>query len=543
MTHTDDSEFVGHEPCPACGSRNNLARYSDGHAYCFGFGCEYYEPGDGSAPTRESERMSSNFLRGEVRALGKRGITEETCRKFGYRVATFNGQTVQVADYFDPSGNEVAAQKVRFKNKDFKVIGVMKEAGLFGQHLWRDHGKMVVVTEGEIDALSVSQLQGNKWPVVSLQNGAGSAKKSIARQLDWLCGFEKVVLFFDNDEPGRAAAEQAAHILPPGKAFIARMAEFKDANEALQAGDGKAVIDAIWGAKAFRPDGIVSVADVKEAALTPTEMGLPWCFETLTNLTYGRRPTEVYAVGAGTGVGKTDFFTQQIAFDIQQLGERVGVIYLEQPCAETVKRIAGKMVGKQFHVPDAEWTKEELAEAIDLLDGKVFFYDHFGETDWDVVKGHIRYMATSLGLKLIYLDHLTALADPSHERESLEQVMKEMAGLAQELRITIHFISHLSTPDGKPHEEGGRVMIRHFKGSRSIGFWSYFMFGLERDQQAEDPDERQTTTFRILKDRYTGRSTGKTILLGYDQETGRLFERDPDFGFEDQEGSDEDVPF
>src|SRR5690606_12270852 len=112
-------------------------------------------------------------------------------------------------------------------------------------------------------------------------------------------------------------------------------------------------------------------------------------------------------------------------------------------------------------------------DALNSLDGKVYLYDHFGETDWDVVKGRIRYMAVALGIRVFYLDHLTAMADTSNEKESLEQIMKEMAGMAQELGLVIHYISHLTTPEGKPHEEGGRVMIRHFKGSRAIGFWSY----------------------------------------------------------------------
>ena len=73
-------------------------------------------------------------------------------------------------------------------------------------------------------------------------------------------------------------------------------------------------------------------------------------------------------------------------------------------------------------------------------------------------------MAHCLGVKHVYLDHLTALADPNRERESLEIITKELALLAQELEIIIHVISHLATPDGKPHEEGGRVMLRHFKG-------------------------------------------------------------------------------
>jgi twinkle protein len=50
------------------------------------------------------------------------------------------------------------------------------------------------------------------------------------------------------------------------------------------------------------------------------------------------------------------------------------------------------------------------------------------------------------------------------------------------------------------------------------------MFGLERNQQAEDERERQTTTLRVLKDRYTGQATGELIYLGYDKNTGLLFE-------------------
>ena len=35
---------------------------------------------------------------------------------------------------------------------------------------------------------------------------------------------------------------------------------------------------------------------------------------------------------------------------------------------------------------------------------------------------------------------------------------------------------------------------------------------------------RSTTTLRILKDRYTGQSTGHVLYLGYDVVTGLLFE-------------------
>lgn len=38
MLSTSKARFVKHEPCSKCGSRDNLARYSDGSAYCFGCG-------------------------------------------------------------------------------------------------------------------------------------------------------------------------------------------------------------------------------------------------------------------------------------------------------------------------------------------------------------------------------------------------------------------------------------------------------------------------------------------------------------------------
>jgi twinkle protein len=102
--------------------------------------------------------------------------------------------------------------------------------------------------------------------------------------------------------------------------------------------------------------------------------------------------------------------------------------------------------------------------------------------------------------------------------------MADMAGLAQELGVIIHFISHLTTPEGKSHEEGGRVMEKHFTGSRAIARWSHYMFGLERNKQEEDLVKRQTTTFRVLKDRFAGSATGCKFYLHYDVKTGIISE-------------------
>lgn len=521
-----ESSVVSQGPCPApdCGSSDAFTLYDDGHAHCFSCGHHVQEAG---LATQRSQRTNSELVPGDLRDLAVRCINEETCKKWDYRVGTYHDKTVQIANYRDSTGQRVA-QKLRAAGKEFTIVGDAKKMTLYGQWLWRDGGKMVVITEGEIDALSVSQVQQNKWPVVSLPNGAQNAKKAIKASLEWLEKYDSVILMFDNDEPGRKAVEECAPLFTPGRCKIARIEGYKDANEALKAGKGALIIDAMWGAKTYRPDGVISVADVLEAALKPIPIGDPWPFPRMTDWTYGRRSGELYGLGAGTGVGKTDVFTQCIAYDVLTLGKTVGAVYLEQPPVETVRRVAGKTVGKIFHVPGAS-TPEELAEAVRALGdtNRFYLYDHFGSSSWEIIKQRIRYMVVSLGCEHIYLDHLTALVSQEEdERKALDRIMSELAGQAQELGHKMHFISHLATPEGKPHEEGGRVMIRHFRGARSIGFWSHFLFGLERNQQSDDEEERSVTTLRCLKDRNTGAGTGKTMGLRYDHNTGLLRDAD-----------------
>lgn len=466
--------------------------------------------------------MNAALLVGEVQALPKRSITEDTCRFWNYRRGKDKSATVQIANYCDDNG-EIVAQKIRSAGKHFKIIGDAKQMTLYGQHLWRDGGKMLVITEGEIDALSVSQLQGNKWPVVSVPNGAQSADKAVAKQIEWVEKFDSVVIMFDDDEPGRKASVEVAKLLTPGKAKIARIPGYKDANEALVAGDGPKVIDAMWSAKCWRPDGVVEVDTLMDKVSDDPVMGVSWPWPQLTAATYGIRTKEMYVLGAGVGIGKSDVFVKDTALSLILQGHKVGMVCLEETPAHTVKMLTGKIVGKRLHVPGIKATEGELKKSANVLNGKLMLFDHYGAMDFDTIKSKIRYMAQSFGAKYIFLDNLTALAaaiEGESERIAIDKMMAEMAGLIQQLDIALFLVSHLTTPDGTAHEEGGRVLEKHFTGSRAIARWANFMFALERDKQDRDCP----TTFRVLKDRFTGDSTGLTFTLKYDRKTGRSSE-------------------
>jgi twinkle protein len=467
---------------------------------------------------------SLELIDGTVQPLPTRKLTEETCVKFGYKVGTYKGKAVQIAPYYDDQG-QMVAQKIRFANKDFKVLGSVENALPFGAHAFQKTGKTLVVTEGEIDALSMSQVQGNKWPVVSLINGSTSAKKLAAKQRDYFMGFEKVVIMFDMDEPGRKAAQEFAAVIGP-RAHIAEL-PLKDANEMLKAGRTAELTEAFWRAKQYRPEGLVTLDSLKDKAREKPRMGPPFPWPILTEKLNGIQCPYIYVIGAATGAGKTDVLRQLAAHIATTLKEQLGIFSLEEEPHTTAMGIASKVAGKLLHTPDgydaeafdAAWT--QLTQG-----GKVHLYDSYGMNEWEAISDKIEYLAHSEGVKYFIVDHLTALASGSDDdRVRLEQIMGEMSALVIKLGITIFLVSHLATPEGKPHEEGGRVTVRHMKGSRAIGQWAFGVWGLERDQQAEDVEERHTTTLRILKARGMGWMVGECTYLKFDQNTGLLEER------------------
>ncbi|QXZ53892.1 toprim domain-containing protein [Caulobacter vibrioides] len=488
-----------------------------------------------------------DLLTGEIEAISQRGITRDTCEKYGYKVGIYQGRKCHLAPYHDASG-ALVAQKVRYKRdgeKAFTWAGDAKEALLFGQKQARAGGKMIVVTEGEIDALAAAQALGLRWPVVSLPNGANAARRDLSKHLGFLESFEKVVLCFDMDKPGRTAVADVVGLFTPGKVFDAQL-PLKDAGEMVEQNRSAELVDALFGAKPFRPDGIRSVADLRAKALAPQAWGLPWPWKTLTERTFGIQRRYIYSWGAGVGSGKTttqkqlmltamrpDLLEDHSGLDIPIPPPRpVGTILFEENPAKTLRSLAGMAIGKRLNKPDVVVTDDEINAAIDTFDGLFFPIDCFGAKDWESVKANVKFLVLSEGVRDIFIDPLTALvAGEEDERRALDSIMADMSGLVEAHDFTIHLVSHLTTPQGTAHEEGGRVLEKHFTGSRAIARWSHAMLGLERNKQ--EPDS--PTTLRGLKDREHGEAVGPLLGLTFDRETGRMVECDLD--------GDTDSPF
>jgi twinkle protein len=529
--------FVGHEPCPACPSSDGLARYDNGTATCFV--CGYFDKGDGVPGEREVEIEPANVkafapLDGELESLPVRHISRETCSHFGYRTGFMaDGTPCQIAPYYDAKG-KLVAQKLRTKTTKGLWLGDAKKAALFGQQRASvEMGSKVYVTEGEIDALSLSQVLGNKWPVVSVKNGATGARKDLEAQLDWLDTFHTVVLVFDADEPGEKAALACAELLPH-KARIARLPR-KDANEMLVAGETAELLEAVNNAAPFRPDGIRATIELLDEILVPKTMGLPYPWKGLSEKLYGMRRGELLTWCAGTGSGKTQILREIVRQLIVEHGERVGVISLEESNSDTGLGLISLELNTPLHLPDRriEVTDDQIKAAAQRVllgkDGQPahYCYDHWGSVEAATILPKVRYLAHACKVTRVVIDHISimvsGMATDGDERKRLDEIVTKLGALARELNIGIDLVSHLRRTNGVPFEEGGKISLADLRGTTAIAGVSNAVIALERNQQDPDLKRANTTTLRVLKNRYAGRN-GIAGYLFFDEKTGRMVE-------------------
>ena len=380
-------------PCSNCGSSDGNSLYSDGHTYCFV--CHDRTGGDNDVI--HSQHVSKTVqLTGSAERLHKRKISEKTNQFYQiYR----DGDVLRFP-YHDESG-VLKGVKTKTKQKDFRYEGIPTDT-LFAQHRFPSTGRRIVVTEGELDAASAYEAMGG-WPMVSLPHGAASAKKDIQKQIPLFQGYEEIVLFFDGDEAGRKAAEDAATVLPVGKVKIARLEGYKDPSEALQDDNAEAIRKAIWDAKVYRPDGIVDGKSLLETVTTPQ----PPCdheypFEGLNKKLHGIRYGELTTFTAGTGAGKTSIM-RHIATDLLQKGESVGILELEASNRRTALGLMSTAVGKNFSIGVHD--EQELKDAFhnSIANWNLYLFDGFGSFDPDLIYNRIEYLASGLELSLIHI--------------------------------------------------------------------------------------------------------------------------------------------
>jgi len=530
---------LGKGPCKACGSTDNVSLFKSEDSElvkgkCWSPGCEKYYPdyyGDNTIETKPKEefkqeaKMSIDDL--PYRTSFERKISNKICEMFGVRSSVgIDGEVNTV--YYPYLGANGTSYKIRLFPKDFRVRGGLNKIQLFGQGTFAGSSrKRVVVTEGEEDALAVAQAyeeyNGNIYPVVSIPSASNLLPVTDNR--DWLREFDEVVLYIDNDDAGADAITKLAKIIGYEKIKVAK-GKHKDASDELTKEGFRAVMSAIWNAKQYNPQGILTT-DALWAAVEEynkiESVPYPKCFDGLNDKLKGMRAGEITLWTSGTGSGKSTMLREIVFHLIDTTEDKIGIISLEESPAETVKKMSAMALNRN---PTDDLPLEELRNGFDKVfkDDRILVLDHAGAITSGIIE-QLNYMA-AIGCKYLFIDHITILVSEGSEgltgNEAIDKIMNDLLRVAKTHGVWIGLVSHLrKTASGKSFEEGQLPSLDDIKGSGSIKQISMDIVAFARDSGNSDPAVRNTIEMKVLKCRHTG-LTGPSGEAYYDHNTGRI---------------------
>jgi archaellum biogenesis ATPase FlaH len=486
-------------------------------------------------PNRKEETVA-DVQKFPFKAFPERGISKETCERFGVRagLSEKDGKTVE-AFYF-PSFNQ-KGKIVGYKKQDITVdkshdyhwttVGSVSIGNkLFGQNTVEEMNRKranLILTEGEWDSLSVYQscvdsVKGTKYEgieptVVSIPMGTKNAVEAILHNEQFVKSYDAATLFFDDDHctpaelkkgimKGHEAREAVASALVgSGLALmtITPSEGFKDASDYLQANKSQELSKLVqFGKRVFSAEKIVKASDISfEDLIAKRPEGLyVKSFPKLMDKLHGFRTRELVLLTAPSGVGKSTV-SSIIANAFIDYGERVGQIYLEETNKETLQRAVASKLKVNYlkfkNDPTSVANIDAIRVAYDEIckDDKVIMLGHFGSLPITELMAKIKHMHLIEGCKYIIVDHLSLAISGSeveNERKELDMIMTELAAFCAANEVCIVAISHINrtaadqfkAPKGKEDEPFWvKVTKEMMRGSAALEQLSFVIIGLE----------------------------------------------------------------
>lgn len=481
---------------------------------------------------------------------GFRGIDDETLKFYRIRTEFKDGEVFKryypnTIDY-KPSSFHVRV----VKEKMFFFMGKAgRETDFFGQRLFKDGGKRLLIVGGQEDCAAAQQMlwsyrkkKGStgygRDAVVSVPSGENCVA-SIEKHYAWLDTFGEIILGLDNDEVGREAAQKAAERLPKGKVRIASWSG-KDPNAMLEAGQQTEFVDNFFRAKQYVPIGILdttTLADKLRETIILPKVNLPEFMMELQALMAGGIPMrKIVNIAAETGIGKTSLVNEIVYHWMFSPNIRPAVVTLELDAPEYAMSLLSRHIGKKLSLfDDAEkalnyvnqpWVKEKEHTLYFHEDGSPRWYlidDRSCKVESIISK--VEELVVSFGCNVIVFDPLSDLIArrPLDEQEDFMAWQKNMKKMHDVIFLNVNHVRGSSTALEKGQDRVRFITEDDMMGSTSIPKSADCNILLSRNKYSEDVIKRNTTEVWIPKCRWTGR-TGSGGDWYYDNDKHKLYD-------------------
>lgn len=410
---------------------------------------------------------------------GERAIGLDVLKDYDLRCE--NGKIVFV--YWNQNKTEIEMLKfMALEREDGKKhIFTSKDAKktLFGKQTITDDCSTLVITEGELDAMSyaeagiqaVSVPFGAKWET---DYGSDPNMEWIQNDYDFLERFTTIAISMDMDEAGRRATASILKRLGESRCRVIDLPE-NDANETMLKHGWDALTEAFESAVYVDPETLHGVDrykdDVHDLLYSDVCKGLP--------LPWGDAPfhirmNELTVVTGFNGSGKT-MLLNYLCVWFASLGQRVCIASLEVPVKMNLSYLVRQALGKE------DPSKKDFERGMSWLGKNFWFYDHVGKVEADDVLQTFIYAYKRYGVKLFIIDSFMKLGFGVDEYNKHKEFMDKITEFVNSYDVHVFLVAHAR----KKESERERIDKMDIKGVSEITDMAHNCITCWRNKQKE----------------------------------------------------------
>ena len=549
----------------SCGASGNMVTLSKDFDFSLGTEIdEYFRPRKKYRRLKTPEKPIEPKPEA-IAYLETRGISESTARKYEITVKN-DSPNILVFPFFDEKGQ---LQSVKYRKTDFdKERDGAKEwfeketrPILFGMKQATDFKKPLVITEGQLDSLSLAEAGIEN--AVSVPTGA-KGMTFMPNCWDWIHKFPEIIIFGDHEKGKITLLDEFSQRLniPIRHVREEDYKDCKDANEILLKYGTWQLVHCVEKAERKKIAKIVDLADVSNVNFYKWKK-LPTGIRALDRYLYGGIPFGGVTLIAGKpGEGKSTLASQFIA-NARENDFRC-FVYSGELTKELFKAWLNFQVAGSHHIRsqinqfgDEEYGISETNESVisEWYRDHIYFYDSEDiSEERDETEGIIKLLDQAIaqyGIDVVLIDNLMTALDleATGERDKYERqskFVKALVRLARRHNIVCLLVAHQRKNNISTNSND------EISGSGDIA--NLAMITLAYEKQIDD-EGGEYRVLKLAKNRLFGRLNTSGWTMSFDERSRRIGVAGQDLNYEyswsqtdedglyEMDGLDEDAPF
>lgn len=362
---------------------------------------------------------------------------------------------------------------------------------LYGMWLWNDFSKPLIITEGQIDMLSL--MSAGIENAVSVPGGVNNFSWSL-HCYEWVTKFPEIIVFGDNENGKITLVDQICEQFPEMPIKVVRKVDYlhcKDANEILTSfamnGDytesHRLLKQCIEKAQDARKLPVVHFSDVEwyNFDLEPViKTGFPSLDREIRGFSFG----QLAILTGKSGDGKSNFAAQLIVNAIVQ--DKNVLLYSGELSNRRLKFQLSLMIAGSSRITDAVdinenriyrelINREQTLKAVDAFVGnRLLFWEDTpiqeDETDVDEMERFLKSLEKVIKtnqIQIAFLDNLMTLLNVATDKDiynAQSHFVKRLKTLAVKLNVIIVLVAH----PRKTVTSKGEIRQDDISGSKNI---------------------------------------------------------------------------